>query len=335
VFSRVGGDLAVDLGTANTVVFVEGEGVVLSEPSVIAIDERSGSVLAVGAEARRMIGRTPAAIRALRPLRSGVITDFEVTEQMLRHFLRATVTHRQRRPRVMLCVPSGLTGIERDAVEQATLAAGAAKVQLIEEPLAAAIGADLPVSEPAGCMIVDIGGGTTEVAVLALGGMVVWRSLRLGGYEMDDAIVARLRQEHKLLIGDEQAEQLKINLGHSGQASPADEPVSGRDLVHGQLRRARVSSHEVGRALEPALRRIIDTIRDVLDETPPQLAADLTEQGITLAGGGSLLNGLPQRLENDLGIPTQRVPNPLTCIAIGAGRCLPELQHLTRKTRPR
>jgi rod shape-determining protein MreB len=269
LFTRSAGDLAIDLGTANTVVYVEGEGVVLFEPSVIAIDERTDEVLAVGDEARQMIGRTPASIRAVRPLRSGVITDFEVTEQMVRHFLRQTVGRRYRRPRVMLCVPSGLTGVERSAVEEATLAAGARQVFLIEEPLAAAIGAGLPVSEPAGCMVVDIGGGTSEVAVIALGGMVVWRSLRVGGYAMDDAVAAHLRQQHKLLVGEEQAEQLKIALGQRGHAAEGEATASGRDLASGLLRRIQVSTNELSNALEATVAHIIDTVLEVLEETPP------------------------------------------------------------------
>jgi rod shape-determining protein MreB len=327
--------VAIDLGTANTVVYVEGEGVVLFEPSVIAINERTGEVLAVGAEARRMIGRTPATIRAVRPLRGGVITDFEVTEQMLRHFLGQAVGRHHSRPQVMLCVPSGLTGVERAAVEEATLAAGARRVVLIEEPLAAAVGAGLPVGEPTACMVVDIGGGTTEVAVLALGGMVVWRSLRLGGYAMDDAIVNQLRQTEKLQISEERAEQLKIALGHSGTGRGGDDEVSGRDLLSGQLRRVRVSSTEVGSALVPTLTRIIDTVRDVLDETPPELAADLTNRGITLAGGGTLLNGFPDRLGRETGLPAQLVDDPLTCVAIGAGLCLTELETIRRSAKTR
>jgi rod shape-determining protein MreB len=236
---------------------------------------------------------------------------------------------------VMLCVPSGLTGIERSAVEEATVAAGARQVFLIEEPMAAAIGAGLPVAEPVGCLVVDIGGGTTEVAVIALGGIVVWRSLRLGGYAMDDAIAAHIRQQHKLLIGEEQAEQLKIAIGHSGQAADGEATASGRDLLTGQLRRLPVTAAELSAALQTPISRIVEAVVEVLEETPPELAADLSQRGITLAGGGTLLRGLPERLRNDTGLPTHLVADPLTCIAIGAGRCLPDLNTLNRTTKSR
>ena len=322
------GDIAIDLGTANTVVYARGEGIVLLEPSVIAIDERTGEVQAVGAEAKRMIGRTPATIRATRPLRSGVITDFEVTEQMLRHFMRRALDTRFLRARVMLCVPSGLTGIERNAVEEATRAAGARAVYLIEEPLAAAIGAGLPVAEPVGSMVVDIGGGTTEVAVIALGGMVVWRSLRTGGYEMDEAIVSHLKREHNLLIGEEHAEQLKIEVGALDEQAEAD--VGGRDLLTGLLRRATVSAPEVQRALEDTVVRIIEVVKETLEQTPPELLADITDGGIALVGGGALVRGFRDRLRRETGLAVHLVEEPLTCVAVGAGRCLAELKTIAR-----
>jgi rod shape-determining protein MreB len=329
-----GGELAIDLGTANTVVFVRGEGIVLFEPSVIAVDERTGAVVAVGKEAERMIGRTPATIRATRPLRTGVITDFEITEQMLRHFLGRAMARRLRRPRLVLCVPSGLTGVERDAVEEAARAAGAREVYPVEEPLAAAIGADLPVAEPAASMVVDVGGGTTEVAVISLGSMVVWRSLRSGGFEMDDAIVSHVKREHGLEIGEQQAEQVKLAIG-SAVPSPGEPEidVGGRDLLTGQLRRATLTSEEVRHAISGTVSHVLEAIAETLEDTPPQLAADLAERGMTLAGGGALLRGLGERLRAATGLPVALVDDPLTCVAVGAGRCLDELDVLERSAK--
>jgi rod shape-determining protein MreB len=333
---RRGGDIAVDLGTANTVVFVRGEGIALFEPSVVAIDETSGEVLAVGKEARRMIGRTPATIRATRPLRHGVIADFEVTEQMLRHFIRRTIGSRFAHPRVVLCVPSGITDVERRAVEEATLVAGARDVSLIEEPMAAAIGAELPVAEPAASMVVDIGGGTTEVAVIALGGMVVWNSIRVGGYEMDDAIVDHLRKQHGLLIGQERAEDVKIEIGAAGGGTATGEAeVAGRDQVTGLLQRLTLHADEVGSALEAPVIRIVDAVKETLERTPPQLAADVVERGITLAGGGALLREMDARLRTETGVAVQLVESPLTCVALGAGRSLEEFEVMVRSARER
>jgi rod shape-determining protein MreB and related proteins len=329
-----GGELAIDLGTANTVVYVRGEGVVLFEPSVIALDERSGAVVAVGKEAERMIGRTPASIRATRPLRTGVITDFDVTEQMLRHFLRRAMARRSARPRLVLCVPSGLTQVERDAVQEAAAAAGARAVYPIEEPLAAAVGAGLPVAEPAASMVVDVGGGTTEVAVIALGSMVVWRSLRSGGFEMDDAIVGHVKREHGLEIGEQQAEQVKLEVGSAAPFAEEKElDVGGRDLLTGQLRRARLSSEEVRQAIAGTVSRVLEAVAETLEETPPQLAADIAERGMTLAGGGALLRGLPEHLRANTGLPVNLVDEPLTCVAVGAGRCLEELDVLERSAK--
>jgi rod shape-determining protein MreB and related proteins len=328
---RRGDDIAVDLGTANTVVFVRGHGIALIEPSVVAIDERSGEVLAVGAEARRMIGRTPATIRATRPLRHGVIADFEVTEQMLRHFIRRTIGGRLVHPRVILCVPSGITDVERRAVEEATLAAGAKEAHLIEEPMAAAIGADLPVAEPAASMIVDVGGGTTEVAVIALGGMVVWNSIRVGGYEMDEAIVAHAKAEHGLLIGQERAEEVKIAIGAAcGPAQPGLADVAGRDMLSGLLRRVPLDADEVLLALEEPIARIVEAVRDTLERTPPQLAADVVERGIVLVGGGALLRRMDERLRIETELPVHVVSSPLTCVALGAGRSLEEFDAISR-----
>jgi rod shape-determining protein MreB len=295
------------------------------EPSVIAIDEGSGKVLAVGAEAKRMIGRTPGRIRALRPLRHGVLTDFDVTEQMLAHFMRRAIDSRFTRPQVMLCVPSGLTALERDAVEEAARAAGARAVYLIEEPLAAAIGADLPIAEPVASMVLDIGGGTTEIAVISLGSMVVWRSVRIGGYEMDDALVSHMKRAHGLEIGEGRAEQLKIEIGSAAEVADEETEVNGRDLRSGGLRTATVNAREVHEALTQTVGRIIDAVRDTLEETPPELSADISEHGIVLAGGGVLLRDFPQRLRAETGLPVQLVAEPLTCVAVGAGRCLDEL----------
>jgi rod shape-determining protein MreB len=332
---RRGGDIAVDLGTANTVVFVRGHGIALFEPSVVAIDETSNEVLAVGTEARRMIGRTPASIRATRPLRHGVIADFEVTEQMLRHFIRRTIGSRFVHPRVVLCVPSGITDVERRAVEEAALAAGAREAYLIEEPMAAAIGADLPVAEPAASMVADIGGGTTEVAVISLGGMVVWNSIRVGGYEMDEAIVDHARKRHGLLIGQERAEEVKIEIGAAGDgAEPGEAEVAGRDQLSGLLRRLRLNSDEVRFALEGPVVRIVDAVKETLERTPPQLAADVVERGIVLAGGGALLREMDERLRTETGVAVHLVESPLTCVALGAGRSLEEVEVMAQSARP-
>jgi rod shape-determining protein MreB len=331
---RDGGEIAVDLGTANTVVFVRGQGVVLFEPSVVAIDEISGQVLAVGAEARHMIGRTPATIRAIRPLRHGVIADFEVTEEMLRHFIRRTIGHRFVHPRVVLCVPSGITDVERRAVEEATLAAGAREACLIEEPMAAAIGADLPVADAAASMVVDIGGGTSEVAVISLGGMVVWNSIRVGGYEMDDAIVEHARKEHGLLIGQERAEEVKIEIGAAREPAEAGSAeIAGRDQVTGLLRRTHLRSEEVHRALDGPVSRIVEAVKETLERTPPQLAADVVDRGITLAGGGALVREMDERLRAETGLPVGVVDSPLTCVALGAGRSLDDFEAMARSAR--
>jgi rod shape-determining protein MreB and related proteins len=328
-----GDDIAVDLGTANTVVFVRGHGIALFEPSVVAVDEETGEVLAVGAEARRMIGRTPATIRATRPLRHGVIADFEVTEGMLRHFMRRTIGSSRRHPRVILCVPSGITEVERRAVEEATLVAGAREARLIEEPMAAAIGADLPIAEPRASMIVDIGGGTTEVAVISLGGMVVWQSIRVGGYEMDEAIVDHVKKQHSLLIGQERAEEAKIAIGSAVDVEEVEDvEVAGRDMLTGLLRRLTVSAPEVREALEPPLVRIVDAVKDTLERTPPELSADVVDRGIVLAGGGALLHGMDERLRTETGLPTHVVDSPLTCVAVGAGRSLEEFEAISRSS---
>jgi rod shape-determining protein MreB len=329
-------DMAVDLGTANTLVYVRGRGIVLSEPSVVAIDQTTRDVHAVGLEAKRMIGRTPGTISAIRPLKDGVIADFDVTEQMLRHFIQKVHQHRLAHPRVVVCVPSGVTGVEKKAVEDATLNAGAREAYLIEEPMAAAIGAGLPVGEPTGNMIVDIGGGTTEVAVISLGGIVVSQSLRVGGDEMDEAIINHIKREYKLLIGQQTAEEIKLEVG---SAHPLKEEVQaevrGRDMLTGLPKTVILSSEEVRHALEEPVSQIIDAIKSTLDKTPPELSADIMDRGIVLAGGGALLQGLDQRLRQETHMPTHLAESPLTCVAVGSGRSLEEFEAMKNSAKAR
>lgn len=331
-----GRDMAVDLGTANTLVYVRGRGIVLSEPSVVAIDSQTHDVHAVGVEAKRMLGRTPGSITAIRPLKDGVIADFDVTEQMLRHFIQKVHQSRWAHPRVVVCVPSGVTGVEKRAVEEACLSAGARQAYLIEEPMAAAIGAGLPVSEPTGSMIVDIGGGTSEVAVISLGGIVTSQSVRVGGDELDEAIVNYVKREYKLMIGQQTAEEVKLEIG---SAFPLKEEVQaeirGRDLVTGLPKTIVLTNDEVHRALAEPVGAIIDSIRVTLDQTPPELASDIMDRGIMLAGGGSLLKGFPERLRDETQIPTHLAESPLTCVAIGSGRSLEEFEAIHRTTKAR
>ena len=327
-------ELAIDLGTANTLVFVRGGGIEVFEPSVVAIDETTGRVHAVGEDARRMIGRTPASIRAIRPLRHGVIADFDITAEMLRYFIRRVGGGRLSFSRVVLCVPSGITKVERAAVEEATLAAGARKVSLIEEPMAAAIGAGLPVGEARGNMVVDIGGGTTEVAVLSLGGIVVWESIRVGGYELDDAVVRHVDANAHLLIGPETAEAAKIAAGSAWELPEKIETdVAGRDRLTGLLRRQTLGSEEIRAALEQTVASIIDAVVRTLETTPPELAADISSRGIVLAGGGSLLRGIDRRLADQTGVPVIHAEAPLECVALGAGASLeePDVVHGVRR----
>jgi rod shape-determining protein MreB len=323
--------MAVDLGTANTLVYVRGRGIVLSEPSVVAIDQRTGEVHAVGVEAKRMLGRTPGTISAIRPLKDGVIADFDVTEQMLRHFIQKVHQNRWAHPRVVVCVPSGVTGVEKRAVEDATIAAGARQAYLIEEPMAAAIGAGLPVSEPTGNMIVDIGGGTTEVAVISLGGIVVSQSIRVGGDELDEAIVNYVKREYKLLIGMQTSEEVKLEIG---SAAPMKEElqaeIRGRDLVTGLPKTVVLSSQEVRLALDEPMQQIIDAIKSTLDKTPPELASDIMDRGIVLAGGGALLHKLDDRIRHETEMPVHLAESPLTCVAVGSGRSLEEFEAMHR-----
>ncbi len=328
--SFLGRDMAVDLGTANTLVYVRGRGVLLNEPSVVALDATTREILAVGSEAKRMLGRTPGGITAIRPLKDGVIADFESTEQMLRLFIQRV--HRRRyfaKPRVVICVPSGITAVEQRAVKEAGYQAGARRVYIVEEPMAAAIGAGLPVHEATGNMVVDIGGGTTEVAVISLGGVVTSLSIRTAGDDLDAAIVSWMKKEYSLMLGERTAEEVKIELG---SAFPlAVEPqadVRGRDLVSGLPRSVPVSSADVRLALEEPLQDIVDAVRTTLDKTPPELAGDIMDRGLVLTGGGALLRGLDERLRHETGMPVHVADDPLHSVAVGAGRCVEEFEAL-------
>lgn len=334
-----GRDMAVDLGTATTLVYVRGRGIVLAEPSVVAVDSRTGEVLAVGSDAKRMLGRTPGNISAIRPLKDGVIADFDITEQMLRHFIQRVHQNRWAHPRVVICVPSGVTGVERRAVEEATINAGARAAYLIEEPMAAAIGAGLPVAEPTGSMIVDIGGGTSEVAVISLAGIVVSNSIRVGGDEMDEAIISYIKKEYKLMIGTQTAEELKVEIGSAFPLEQEEQAeIRGRDLVTGLPKTLVVSSEEIREAIEEPVAAIIDAIKATLDKTPPELASDIMDRGIMMAGGGSLLKGMCERVRAETQMPVHLAESPLTCVAVGSGRALEDfdiLQKLSHKTRRR
>ncbi len=328
-FQYLGRDMAVDLGTANTLVYVRGRGIVLNEPSVVAINQKTGHILAVGAEAKRMVGRTPGHISAIRPLKDGVIADFDVTEKMIRYFIHKVHRRRWAKPRVVICVPSGITGVEQRAVEEAGYQAGARKVHIIEEPMAAAIGAGLPVHEPTGNMVVDIGGGTTEVAVISLGGIVTSMSIRVGGDELDEAVIQYIKKEYSLMLGERTSEEIKLAIG---SAFPLpDEPqaeIRGRDLVTGLPKTIIISAEEVRRAIEEPVSQIVDSVKNTLDRTPPELAADIMDRGIVLTGGGALLRGLDERLKHETGMPIHASESPLHAVALGAGRCLEEIESL-------
>ncbi|MEW6032323.1 MAG: rod shape-determining protein [Bacillota bacterium] len=330
-FSR---DMGVDLGTANTLVYVKGRGIVLQEPSVVALDRDSGTVLAVGEDAKRMIGRTPGNIVAIRPMKDGVIADFDVTQTMLRYFIGKAHSRRALlRPRVVIAVPSGVTEVEKRAVIDATLQAGAREAHTIEEPMAAAIGAGLPVHEPTGNMIVDIGGGTTEVAIISLGGIVTSRSIRIAGDEMDEAIINYVKRTYNLLVGERTAEQVKIQLG---DALPTDKKesleVRGRDLVTGLPRTLRVTAGEIQTALAEPLGAILEAIKVTLERTPPELAADIMDRGIVMTGGGSLLRNLDRLVNQETGMPVHLTDDALLCVVRGAGKVLEEIETLRRVT---
>jgi rod shape-determining protein MreB len=328
----LGRDMAVDLGTANTLVYVRGRGIVLNEPSVVAINTLNGAILTVGAEAKRMIGRTPSHIRAVRPLKDGVIADFDITEKMLRYFIQK-VHHRRfmAKPRVVVCVPSGITGVEQRAVEEATISAGARAAFIIEEPMAAAIGAGLPIHEPTGNMVVDIGGGTTEVAVISLGGVVTSSSVRVGGDELDEAIIQHVKKEYSLALGERTSEAIKLAIG---SAFPTNDEhiaeIKGRDLVSGLPKTIHITAEEVRKAIEEPVNAVIDAVKNTLDRCPPELAADVMDKGIVLTGGGALLKGLDERLKHETGMPIHVAEQPLSCVAIGSGKCLEEFEVLKR-----
>ena len=322
-------DLAIDLGTATTLIYLRGKGIVLDEPSVVAMNTTTGEVLAVGHEAKRMIGRTPDNIAAIRPLKDGVIADFEVCEKMLRYFIQRVHASKWNKPRMVICVPSGITAVEQRAVKEAGYQAGARKVYIIEEPMAAAIGAGLPVHQAAGNMVVDVGGGTTEVAVISLGGIVTAQSIRVAGDEMDNAIVQYVKKEYSLMLGERTAEEVKMTLGSAFPMT--DEPeaeIRGRDMVSGLPRTVVVSSAEVRHALEEPLHAIVDAVRHTLDQTPPELAGDIMDRGIVLTGGGALLRGLDERLRHETGMPVHVADDPLVSVALGAGKCVEEFEAL-------
>jgi len=331
-FSR---DVGIDLGTANTLVYLKGKGIILQEPSVVAQQKDTGEILAVGEEAKRMIGRTPGNIVAIRPMKDGVIADFDITQQMLKHFIRKAISSRSLiKPRVVICVPTGVTEVERRAVKEATEQAGASKAFIIEEPMAAAIGAGLPVQEPTGSMVVDIGGGTTEVAIISLGGIVTSRSIRVAGDEMDEAIVNYVKKNYNLLIGERTAEDVKIAIG-SAIPTEKEESVDmrGRDLVTGLPKTVRITSNEVQKALSEPVSLIIEAIKVTLERTPPELAADIMDRGIVMTGGGSLLHGLDKLVARETGMPVHVADDPLLCVALGAGKYLDEIDRVARAMR--
>ena len=326
----LGRDLAIDLGTANTLVYVRGHGVVLDEPSVVAINANDGRPVAVGMEAKRMMGRTPNHIKVIRPLKDGVIADFEVCEKMLRYFIQKVAGSKWSKPRMVICVPSGITGVEQRAVQDAAEYAGARKpVHIIEEPMAAAIGADMPVHEPSGNMIVDIGGGTTEVAVISLGGIVTAQSIRVAGDELDEAILQYVKKEFSLAIGDRTAEEIKIQMG---SAWPMEEELTadirGRDLISGLPRTIEITTEQIREAVAEPISAIVDAVKTTLDKTPPELAADIMEDGITITGGGALLGGLDQRLAHETGMPIRIADEPLYSVVIGSGRALENIDAM-------
>jgi len=334
LFGFLSSDIAIDLGTANTLVYVKGRGIILNEPSVVAISTTRGKaqVLAVGDEAKLMLGRTPGNIQAIRPLRDGVIADFEVAEEMIKHFIRKVHNRRSfASPQVIICVPSGSTAVERRAIKEAAESAGARRVFLIEEPMAAAIGAGLPVTEPTGSMVVDIGGGTTEVAVISLGGIVYSRSVRVGGDKLDEAIIAYIRRHHNLLVGESSAERIKKSIG---SACPPDDgdgrmmEIKGRDLMNGVPKELVISERQIAESLGEPVAAIVEAVKVALEHTAPELAADIVDKGIVLTGGGALLSNLDHVLRYATGLPVSIADDPLSCVALGSGRALEEMKTL-------
>ncbi len=332
MYNMFSSDLAVDLGTANTLIYVKGRGVVSSEPSVVAINSNTKEILAIGQEAKNMLGRTPANISAVRPMKDGVIADYDTTEKMIRYFILKVHNRRSLvRPRMVICIPSGVTQVEKRAVKDSAIQAGAREVYLIEEPMAAAIGAGLPIQEPSGNMVVDIGGGTTEVAVISLSGIVYANSVRVGGDEMDDNIVNYIKRQYNLLIGTATAEDLKIKLG---SAFPLENEIKteikGRDLVTGIPKTIEISDSEIREALKEAIAKIVDAVRIALEQTPPELSADIVDRGIVLTGGGALLKNLDKRLSHETGLPIIVSDDPLKAVALGSGRVLDDLELLKK-----
>ena len=323
-------DIGIDLGTANTLIFMKGKGIIMREPSVVAVDTRNDTVRYVGQDAKEVIGRTPGSIVAVRPLKDGVIADFDITASMLQIFIRKVCNNSVlARPRIIICIPSGVTEVERRAVREAAFKAGAKHVSIIEEPMAAAIGAGLPVTEATGSMVVDIGGGTSEVAVISLGGIVASRSVRVGGDELDNSIIQYIKRKYNLLIGERTAEDIKINIG---SAFPLEEEatmdIKGRDLMDGLPKNIQITSEEIREALADPLSMVLDAIRTTLEKTPPELSADIIDHGITLTGGGALLRGLDQLIEKETGMPVHIAESPLDCVAMGTGRVLDDIDRL-------
>ncbi len=332
MYNMFSSDLAVDLGTANTLIYVKGRGVVSSEPSVVAINSNTKEILAIGQEAKNMLGRTPANISAVRPMKDGVIADYDTTEKMIRYFILKVHNRRSLvRPRMVICIPSGVTQVEKRAVKDSAIQAGAREVYLIEEPMAAAIGAGLPIQEPSGNMVVDIGGGTTEVAVISLSGIVYANSVRVGGDEMDDNIVNYIKRQYNLLIGTATAEDLKIKLG---SAFPLENEIKteikGRDIVTGIPKTIEISDSEIREALKEAIAKIVDAVRIALEQTPPELSADIVDRGIVLTGGGALLKNLDKRLSHETGLPIIVSDDPLKAVALGSGKVLDDLELLKK-----
>ncbi|WP_067617541.1 rod shape-determining protein [Alicyclobacillus acidiphilus] len=329
-------DMGVDLGTANTLVYVKGKGIVVREPSVVAMRTDNGAIEAVGLDAKKMIGRTPGNIVAVRPMKDGVIADFQTTATMLRHFIRQAMKAKSNlsgRPRVMISVPSGITAVERRAVEDAALEAGAKDAQVIEEPMAAAIGAGLPVGEPTGSMVVDIGGGTTEVAIISLGGIVTARSIRVAGDEMDEAIIQYIKKVYNLMIGERTAEELKIQIGAAEELEEARSlDIRGRDLLTGLPRTFMVTSKEISEALSDTVGSIVEAVKVTLEKSPPELAADIMDRGIVLTGGGALLRNLDKRLSRETGMPVLVAEDPLDCVAVGTGKALDNYDIYRKRT---
>lgn len=339
IFGLFSKDMGIDLGTANTLVYVKGKGIIVREPSVVAIQTKTNEVMAVGAEAKRMIGRTPGNIVAIRPMKDGVIADFDVTQNMIKYFIRKAYQRKNFvQPRVVICVPSGVTEVEKRAVEEAAQQAGAREAYLIEEPMAASIGANLPVQEPTGSMVVDIGGGTTEVAIISLGGIVTSKSIRIGGDELDEAIVQFIKKQYNLMIGERTAEDIKIKIGsahlrNAGKGSISTSSkmkIRGRDLISGLPKVIEITATEIHSALEEPVANIIDAIKYTLEKTPPELAADIMEQGIMLTGGGALLEGLDRLVKEETGMPVNIAEDPLDCVVLGTGKAVEDIDMLKR-----